>query len=135
MGPAGFEPAKPKRQIYSLLVLTTHPRPHINCAKGRIRTLANGFGDHHATVTSPTRICFVLRERLELSHLAAIDPKSTVTTNSTIQAFYYVKDPIAYLLLYNMKTIYNFQPLYKLFCSTRKIRTSIVWFVARYSIH
>ena len=26
MEPAGFEPAKPKRQIYSLVVLTTHPR-------------------------------------------------------------------------------------------------------------
>ena len=24
--PVGFEPTKPKRQIYSLLVLTTHPR-------------------------------------------------------------------------------------------------------------
>ena len=31
---------------------------------------------------------FVLRERLELSRLAAIDPKSTVTTNSTTQASY-----------------------------------------------
>lgn len=31
----------------------------------------------------------VLRERLELSRLAAIDPKSTVTTNSTTQAFYF----------------------------------------------
>ena len=36
VGPAGFEPAKPKRQIYSLLVLTTHPRPQIIAVLERI---------------------------------------------------------------------------------------------------
>ena len=36
----------------------------------------------------------VLRERLELSRLAAIDPKSTVTTNSTTQAFNNRKQPV-----------------------------------------
>ena len=74
--------------------------PYINCTKGRIRTLANGFGDHHATVTSPMRICFVLRERLELSRpLQAIDPKSTVTTNSTTKVFNYFCSCLINLLI------------------------------------
>ena len=50
-----------------------------------------------------------------------------MTTNSTTQAFYlfqYVKDLITYLLLYNMKTIYIFQPLYKLFCGDGRNRTA-----------
>ena len=45
---------------------------------------------------------FVLRERLELSHLAAVDPKSTVPTNYTTQAFYlfqYVKDLIYFYII------------------------------------
>ena len=34
----------------------------------------------------------VLLERLELSHLAAPDPKSGVSTNSTTKAFYFVAE-------------------------------------------
>ena len=43
---------------------------------------------------------FVLRERLELSRLAAIDPKSTVTTNSTTQAFFISNMSKILLLIY-----------------------------------
>ncbi len=32
------------------------------------------------------RFCVVQAERLELSHLAALDPKSSVSTNSTTPA-------------------------------------------------
>ena len=33
-----------------------------------------------------SRVCKVQAERLELSHLAALDPKSSVSTNSTTPA-------------------------------------------------
>lgn len=49
----------------------------------------------------------VLRERLELSHLAAIDPKSTVTTNSTTQAFYFFFTFILYENINLNPTFFN----------------------------
>lgn len=36
---------------------------------------------------NPTKVHLVRTERLELSHLAALEPKSSVSTNSTTSAF------------------------------------------------
>ena len=55
----------------------------------RIRTLTNGFGDRHATITPILYSAILLNllsklvgtERLELSHLAALEPKSSASTN------------------------------------------------------
>ena len=55
----------------------------------RIRTLTNGFGDRHATITPILYSASLLNcssklvgtERLELSHLAALEPKSSASTN------------------------------------------------------
>ena len=59
----------------------------------RTRTLTNGFGDRHATITpilcfrlltlliKSSKISLVGTERLELSHLAALEPKSSASTN------------------------------------------------------
>ena len=79
--------------------LPISPRPHqgtnlaldfSNFGRGsRTRTLTNGFGDRHATITPILYSASLLNcssklvgtERLELSHLAALEPKSSASTN------------------------------------------------------
>ncbi len=44
------------------------------------------FYQNKKTLTASSGFPFVQAERLELSHLAALDPKSSVSTNSTTPA-------------------------------------------------
>lgn len=56
--------------------------------KARTRRAFPGF---RGSQWSPAKVYLVRTERLELSHLAALEPKSSVSTNSTTSAFQTVK--------------------------------------------